>query len=574
MSKRSRERREQIARAESRRRKRILMIVIALTLSLGLGRAIPAVRRMFRGALPAKVNPQPPAPVPTPNVPPPANPSKEYIYAGNRLIATEEPAATPQPTPPLAPSSLQAIVWCQVHLTWTDNSSDETGFKIERSTDGGATFTLYTTVEANTTECHSLPRPIWKESAYLYRVRATNIAGDSAASNTVAASPLCQTCRCANDVSASPYGSLAVNGSSSYVNVPNSSSINIAGGPITVEAWVKTNLDGTFFNRVVSRYSETGGGYVLDLYRNRVRFWLLQNVNSADFVDGSTTLSPHTWYHIAGVADGQRMRVYLDGLLDGWKNSDWLPVSSTEPLQLGGVVYGGQFASLFAFNGLIDEVRISASALYDGKFVPPPHLAKAATTRVLWKFDDQTANDASGNGNNGTFMGGAASSTDVPPPRELVVWSNVTPNLTATGNSLSKSGNGWAWDSVATATRLVLSGEGYAEATASETNTYRMFGLAHDPTINFAGLDYGIYLTSENNFQVYESGSRVQIFGPYAAGDRFRVAIESGMVKYSRNGQVFYEHATTPIYPLRMTGILYSPGATLTNAVVAGNLRS
>jgi hypothetical protein len=39
-----------------------------------------------------------------------ANPAKEYIYAGGRLLATEEPAATPTPTPTPTPCSLPASI--------------------------------------------------------------------------------------------------------------------------------------------------------------------------------------------------------------------------------------------------------------------------------------------------------------------------------------------------------------------------------------------------------------------------------------------------------------------------------
>ena len=52
---------------------------------------------------------------------------------------------------PAAPSALTATVISnyQINLAWTDNSTNESGFKIERSTDGGATWTQIATVAAN-----------------------------------------------------------------------------------------------------------------------------------------------------------------------------------------------------------------------------------------------------------------------------------------------------------------------------------------------------------------------------------------------------------------------------------------
>ena len=71
--------------------------------------------------------------------------------------------------------------------------------------------------------------------------------------------------------------------------------------------------------------------------------------------------------------------------------------------------FSGQY-----FSGLIDEVRVSNTVLYTGNFTPASSLTAGSSTKGLWKFDGQTANDSSGNANNGTLNGGATYSTDVP----------------------------------------------------------------------------------------------------------------------------------------------------------------
>ena len=52
-------------------------------------------------------------------------------------------------TPPAAPTNLTATLQAgpQVSLTWTDNATNETGFVVERSTNGGA-FTQIATAPA------------------------------------------------------------------------------------------------------------------------------------------------------------------------------------------------------------------------------------------------------------------------------------------------------------------------------------------------------------------------------------------------------------------------------------------
>jgi hypothetical protein len=72
-------------------------------------------------------------------------------------------------------------------LSWIDNSDNELEFKIERSNDGGATFTEVATVGANVTSYADTG--LTDSITYYYRVRASNADGDSAYSNTASATP-------------------------------------------------------------------------------------------------------------------------------------------------------------------------------------------------------------------------------------------------------------------------------------------------------------------------------------------------------------------------------------------------
>ena len=86
--------------------------------------------------------------------------------------------------PPAAPSNLAASVSkSKVLLTWVDNSGNETGFRIERSTDG-QTFTEIGTVGANITTFTNTGINANKGTRLYYRVRAYNNGGNSGYSNT------------------------------------------------------------------------------------------------------------------------------------------------------------------------------------------------------------------------------------------------------------------------------------------------------------------------------------------------------------------------------------------------------
>jgi hypothetical protein len=95
----------------------------------------------------------------------------------------EAGATTPGPQPPNAPSNLQASVisTTRIDLSWTDNSTDEDGFKIERKIGAGA-FAPLQTLGANVTSFSDTT--VSASTTYTYRVRSFNAAGgDSAWSN-------------------------------------------------------------------------------------------------------------------------------------------------------------------------------------------------------------------------------------------------------------------------------------------------------------------------------------------------------------------------------------------------------
>jgi gliding motility-associated-like protein len=85
-------------------------------------------------------------------------------------------------SPPSKPVNLAAVSLSvkSIGLTWGDNSTNETGFEIERSTDG-INFTLVTTVAANSTSYTDIN--LTQSTQYYYRVRAAGSAGKSAYTN-------------------------------------------------------------------------------------------------------------------------------------------------------------------------------------------------------------------------------------------------------------------------------------------------------------------------------------------------------------------------------------------------------
>ncbi len=83
---------------------------------------------------------------------------------------------------PTAPTQLAATVQggpTRVSLTWRDNANNESGFAVERSTDGGATYARIATAPLrNKTGTVTFTDPaVTQGSTYAYRVAAENVAG-------------------------------------------------------------------------------------------------------------------------------------------------------------------------------------------------------------------------------------------------------------------------------------------------------------------------------------------------------------------------------------------------------------
>jgi hypothetical protein len=86
-------------------------------------------------------------------------------------------------TPPEAPSSLLATATStsQIDLVWTDNSSNESGFEVERKTGAGGTYSQIDIVSKDVGSYSNTS--LNASTVYYYRVRAYNSAGNSSYSN-------------------------------------------------------------------------------------------------------------------------------------------------------------------------------------------------------------------------------------------------------------------------------------------------------------------------------------------------------------------------------------------------------
>jgi chitodextrinase len=154
----------------SKRKKGLVVTALALTIALcfvtlaGPWSNSPGVKGL-RSLFVA-----PPAPPP---LPAPGNPSKEYIYAGGKLIATEEPLALLAPANMMA-TTLSNLVSPQVSIAWSATAGAD-HYQVEKTNN---VLTAYSIVNSNVVGTAFTDNSVTSVTAYLYRVRAVDSVGN------------------------------------------------------------------------------------------------------------------------------------------------------------------------------------------------------------------------------------------------------------------------------------------------------------------------------------------------------------------------------------------------------------
>jgi len=201
-------------------------------------------------------------------------------------------------------------------------------------------------------------------------------------------------------------GALRLFGSSDAVLVE-SARIPLPDGPFTLEGWVKpTDLDGR--RALIAKTESSEYGLFASDWRPAFHVWLDGSYQTAS---SDVPLKPDVWQHVAGVFDGQEVRLYLDGALVGRVEGSGTRGTNQLPLIVGGDPNERGNAQS-GMTGWLDSVRLSSMARYAGEsFEPPVRYVSDEDTVVLLPFSEARgpfAIDASANRAYGLLHGRAA----------------------------------------------------------------------------------------------------------------------------------------------------------------------
>ena len=200
---------------------------------------------------------------------------------------------------------------------------------------------------------------------------------------------------------------LFFNGVSDFVEAPHTATNNISTN-WTLEALISPAVNNVGYQAIISKnYNPRPAS--LWLYNDKVEVWF----SSPDIarIQGTVSIAPNKWYHVAATYDQTTLSVYVNGVLD-----ISVPLTVTPETSTNNYFIGQRGDDSYFFNGYIDEVRIwnkarsqSQISLTKSDTLTAKYYATADSGLVgYWRFNEGSgvaAKDYSISKSNGTITG-------------------------------------------------------------------------------------------------------------------------------------------------------------------------
>jgi hypothetical protein len=163
-------------------------------------------------------------------------------------------------------------------------------------------------------------------------------------------------------------GALSFDGVNDYVDMADTVK-DYLGTNYTVSAWIKADTISN--NKAILSYRHSTEGnpvlFFLGQYYTNVDFAVRDNSHNLAQPSFMDAITANTWYHVAGVREGNNVNVYVNGV-SGNPVSETLGAISPDNLKIGANQWGGNPVSNH-FDGAIDDVRIYNRALTAGEIL-------------------------------------------------------------------------------------------------------------------------------------------------------------------------------------------------------------
>ena len=271
--------------------------------------------------------------------------------------------------------------------------------------------------------------------------------------------------------------SLYFDDTSDTLRTSDSSDFTFGTNDFTIEAYVRRTRQGDdewFFIQSDGTSANTSIGlhFWSSSYGDVNKPTMRMRIGGSNYdTNGTTVTVANTWYHIAGVRQGNTFRIYVNGVQEGTTTNSGAIHDPTTPFVIGAVNSGGSAG----LKGYMDQIRISNVCRYpDGTSFTPPtaQFTSDSNTKLLVQSNivHHLGTDVSGQGNDFTPNGlvGSDSVLDTPSNNFATLKTLGTPAVTTIGEGnlfldTNNTGSARANRSTAFSTYFVNSGKWYCE---------------------------------------------------------------------------------------------------------------
>ncbi len=234
----------------------------------------------------------------------------------------------------------------QIDLSWVDNSTNETGFTIQRFDSGNDFITPDATFGVGPGVTSYSDVSVTAENGYFYNIVANGTFANSFPSNIKYATTI-----------TSPGNAIQLDGVDDYIDINSINEVFVgAEGSFTVEMWAKIAPSGQQALFAINGDGATNDNQLVLLINSSNVLGVVDNVNSVSFEITGPSIADDNWQHIAYTRSGTVGTLYVNGVLIGTHTADY-PILSGDVWSIGqdydGINSPGDF-----LEGQVDEVRI------------------------------------------------------------------------------------------------------------------------------------------------------------------------------------------------------------------------
>jgi len=237
--------------------------------------------------------------------------------------------------------------------------------------------------------------------------------------------------------------SVDFDGSGDRLTIPSSTDWDFGSGDFTIECWVKGTMttDSGIINRSNGGATDGNSAWILYWYNSssKARLWfgLTENTGWDASVEGTTQINDGHWHHIAVTREGNNLKAWTDGILEGTTAFSGTIPTSTRVLEIASHDTGSYL------DAEISNVRVvKGTAVYTSSFRPPTEPLTNITNTKLLCCNNSSTTGATVSPGTITSHGDPTASTDSPfdDPEGFVFGENGDQSIIKCGVSRAGSG--------------------------------------------------------------------------------------------------------------------------------------